>query len=135
MSVQLSTAVRNARLNAVEATVGTAPVLRIRTGAKPASCATSRTGTVLASLTLPSDWMTAAASGSKAKSGTWEDASADASGTAGHWEVMDSTLTDCHLQGTCTATGGGGDMELNNVALAAAQPFSVTSFVMTDGNA
>jgi hypothetical protein len=70
MTIQLSTSARNAQLDALETTVGTTPILRIRTGAMPASCATADSGTVLATMTLPSDWMAAAASGIKAKSGT-----------------------------------------------------------------
>lgn len=99
MTFQKSVAVRNAELDAIESTIGTTPVLRFRTGAPPANCAAARSGTVLATLTLPSDWMAAAASGAKALAGTWEDTSADASGRAGHFEVMDSGATTCHLQG------------------------------------
>lgn len=135
MAIQLSVAVRNARLDAIETTVGTSAVLKIRTGAAPANCAAADSGTVLATLSLPSDWMAAASSGSKAKSGTWQDASADASGTAAHWRLYASDGTTCHAQGTITATSGGGDMELDNVVLAAAQSFSVTTFTLTDGNA
>ena len=135
MALQLSVAVRNAQLDAIETTVGTAPILRIRTGAPPANCAASRTGTVLATLTLPSDWMAAASSGSKAKSGTWEDTSADATGTAAHFEIMDSGGTTCHLQGTVTATGGGGDMTVDNTSFASGQAFSISTFSITRGNA
>lgn len=135
MPLQLSTAVRNAALDSFETTVGTSPILRIRTGSPPANCAASRTGTILATLSLPSDFMAAASGGSKAKSGTWEDSSADNSGTAGHFELMDSTGTTCHAQGTVTATGGGGDMTVNNVVLASGQPFTVTLFTISAGNA
>jgi hypothetical protein len=135
MALQHSVTVRNARLDAIESAIGTSPILRIRTGAPPANCAAARTGTILASLTLPSDWMAAASSGSKAKSGTWEDASADATGTAAHFEIMDSTGTTCHMQGTVTATSGGGDMELDNTSVASGQSVTVTSFTLTDGNA
>ena len=93
MAIQLSVAVRNARLDAVESTIGTTAVLKIRTGAAPASCATADSGTVLATATLPSDWLAAASSGSKAKSGTWEDTSADASGTAAHYRIYASDGT------------------------------------------
>lgn len=135
MAIQLSVAVRNARLDAVESTIGTTAVLKIRTGAAPASCATADSGTVLATATLPSDWLAAASSGSKAKSGTWEDTSADASGTAAHYRIYASDGTTCHMQGTVTATGGGGDMTVDNVVFAATQVFTVTSFSLTDGNA
>lgn len=135
MAVQLSSAARNARLDAVEITVGASAILRIRTGAAPANCAAADSGTVLATLNLPSDWMAAASGGTKAKSGTWEDTSADAAGSAGHWRLYDSTGTTCHAQGTVTATGGGGDMTVDNVVFAVGQTFSVTTFTLTDGNA
>lgn len=135
MAIQFSVAVRNARLDAIETAIGTSPIMRIRTGAPPASCATADSGTVLATLNLPSDWMAAAASGSKSMLGTWQDAAADASGTAGHFRIYDSTGTTCHLQGTVTATGGGGDLQVDNVNFATGQQFTVTSFTLTDGNA
>lgn len=135
MTIQLSTTVRNARLDAIEVAIGTSPILKIRTGAAPANCGTADSGTVLASPTLPSDWLAAASSGSKAKSGTWEDTSADNAGTAAHFRIYDSGGTTCHLQGTVTATGGGGDMTLDNVVLAAAQDVTITGFTLTDGNA
>lgn len=135
MALQYSVAVRNAKLDAVESTISTSPVLKIRTGAVPATCATADAGTVLATLSLPSDFMAAASSGSKAKSGTWEDTSADASGTAAHWRLYASDGTTCHAQGTVTATGGGGDLTVDNVVFASAQSFSVTTFTLTAGNA
>ena len=135
MAVQFSTSVRNARLDAIETTIGTSAVLKIRTGAAPANVAAADSGTVLATLTLPSDWMAAAASGSKAKSGTWQDSSADATGTAAHFRLYASDGTTAHMQGTVTATGGGGDMTVDNTSFATAQYFTVTSFTLTDGNA
>jgi len=121
-------------LDAIETAIGTSAVLKIRTGAPPASVATADSGTVLAALTLPSDWMAAAASGSKAKSGTWEDSSADAAGTAGHFRVYASDGTTPHAQGTVTATGGGGDMTVDNVVFASGQSFTVTSFSLSAAN-
>lgn len=134
MSLQYSVAVRNAQLDAVESTIGTSAVLKIRTGAPPASCATADSGTVLATLSLPSDWMAAASAGSKALSGTWQDTSADNSGTAGHFRVYASDGTTCGIQGTVTATGGGGDMTLDNAVLASGQSFSIATFTITAGN-
>jgi hypothetical protein len=135
MTLQLSTTVRNARLDVIESTIGTSAVLKIRSGAAPANCGTADSGTVLASCTLPSDWMAAASSGSKAKSGTWEDTSADATGTAAHFRLYASDGTTCHAQGTVTATGGGGDMQVDNTSFASGQAFTVTAFSLTDGNA
>lgn len=135
MTLQLSTAVRNARLDAIETAIGASAILKIRSGAAPANCETADSGTVLATLNLPSDWMAAASSGTKAKSGTWEDTSADAAGTAAHFRLYASDGTTCHAQGTVTATGGGGDMTVDNTSFAAGQSFTVTGFTITEGNA
>ena len=134
MSLQYSTAVRNARLDAVESTIGASAILEIRSGAPPATCATADSGTVLATVTLPADWMAAASGGSKSMNGTWQDTSADGTGTAGHFRIKDSGGTTCHIQGTVTATGGG-DMTVDNTSFAAGQSFSVTSFTLSAGNA
>jgi hypothetical protein len=99
--MQHSVDVQNAILNAIETAIGTYPILEIRTGAPPANCAAASTGTLLASMTLPSDWMDAAASGSKSKSAAaWQDLTANATGTAGHYRLFDSTGATCHRQGT-----------------------------------
>lgn len=135
MTIQFSVAVRNARLDALETAIGASAVLKIFTGAPPANCAAADSGSVLATLNLPADYMAAAGSGSKAKAGTWQDASADGTGVAGHFRLYASDGTTCHTQGTITATGGGGDMEVDNVNFAAGQQFTVTGFVLTDGNA
>lgn len=134
MAVQLSVAVRNARLDAIETTIGTTPKLQLRTGAAPANCAAASTGSLLVEEDLPSDWAAAAGSGSKAKSGTWQ-AAATGSGDAGHFRIFDSTGTTCHMQGTVTATGGGGDMTVDNITIASGQTVTFNSFTITDGNA
>lgn len=134
MSLQLSVTVRNARLDAIETAIGTDAILKIRTTSVPANCAAADAGIALASLTLPTDWMAAAASGAKAKSGTWSDASADDTGTAAHFRIYDSGGSTCHIQGTVTATGGGGDLTLDNTSIAATQTVTITGFTLTDGN-
>lgn len=134
MALQFSVTVRNAQLDAFETAIGTSAILKIRTGSVPASCATADSGTVLATMNLPSDWMAAAASGSKSLSGTWSDASADAAGTAGHFRIYASDGTTCHAQGTITATSLGGDMTLDNTSIASGQAVSVTGFTLTAGN-
>lgn len=135
MAVKASVTVRNAMLDAIETAIGTGAVLKIRSGSVPTNISDADAGTVLATLTLPSDWLAAASSGSKAKSGTWEDTSADASGTAAHFRIYASNGTTQHLQGTVTVTGGGGDLTLDSVSITAAQSVTITSFSLTAGNA
>lgn len=131
MALQFSATVRNAMLDAIESTISTTPTLEIRTGAAPENCAAADSGTVLATLTLPSDWMAAASGGSKALAGTWEDASADASGIAAHFRIKQGGT--CHLQGTVAESGG--DMNLDNTDIAAGQAISITGFTLTAPNA
>lgn len=131
MTVQFGVTVRNDWLDRFEVQVGASPLLQIRSGAAPATCATANSGTLLAEATLPADFMAAAAAGSKAKSGTWSDASANATGTAGHFRIFDSTGTTCHMQGTVTATGGGGDLTLDSVSITSGGTVTISTFTLT----
>lgn len=135
MALQYSVTLRNAQLDTIETTIGTSAVLKFRTGAPPADIATADSGTVLATLNLPSDWLAAASSGAKAKTGTWEDTSADATGTVGHFRIYASDGTTAHIQGTVTATGGGGDMTVDNTSFSTGQNVTVSSFQINRGNA
>lgn len=135
MTIQYSVTVRNAQLDALETAIGTSAVLKIFTGSMPANTGTANSGTELASMTLPSDWMAAASSGSKAKSGTWEDASANNDGTAGYFRIYASDGTTCHIQGTITGTSSGGDMELDNTSITTGQAITISTFTITAGNA
>ena len=134
MTFQLSVAARNAILDAVETATGTAARLQIRTGAQPANCAAAATGTLIAQLTLPSDWMAAASGGTKGLAGAWTG-TASAAGTAAHFRITDSGGGTCHAQGTITATGGGGIMTLDDITLDSGQTVTITSFTLTAPNA
>jgi hypothetical protein len=131
--MQYSVAVNNARLDAFESAIGTSPKLRLYTGTVPANCAAAATGTLIAEIALPSDWMTAASNGTKAMLGTWSGVGA-AAGNVGYFRIVNNAGTVAHMQGTATATGGGGDMVLVNVNVAVNQPIEVDSFTITAGN-
>ena len=126
--MQYSAAVANATLDAVETAIGASPVLKIYTGAIPLNVATARTGTVLVTMTLPSDWMAAASLGSKVKSGTWSDAAADAAGTAGYFTIFASDGTTAHIQGTVGTAQA--DMILDTVTVTAGLPVVVNTFTL-----
>lgn len=132
MALQESVAVRNGRLNSIETTIGTAPLLQVRTGGAPANCAAADSGTLLVEMTLPVDWMADALTGAKAKAGTWSG-TAIADGAAAHFRIKDSTGVTCHMQGTCGQ--GSGDMSLDNTNIATGQTVSVSSFSITAANA
>lgn len=134
MAVKMSATVKNAMLDAIETSIGTSAVLKIRTGAAPSAITDADSGTVLATLSLPSDWLAAASGGTKALSGTWSDTAADATGTAAHFRVYASNGTTQHLQGSVTATGGGGDLTLASTSIVADGVVTITTFVITAGN-
>lgn len=131
MGIQYSVAANNARLDAVESTVGASPKLRIYTGTVPANCAAAATGTLLCEMALPSDWMAGASGASKAKAGTWTGTGV-AAGDAGYFRIVDNAGTTCHLQGTCGQ--GTGDLSLDNKNIAVGQSVSVNTFTLTAAN-
>lgn len=133
--MQYSETLRNNQLNQIESTAGASAVLRMYTGAAPANCAAVATGTLLAEMTLPADWMAAAAAGSVVKAGTWEDPAANGDGTLGYFRIWDSGVTVCHIQGTITLSGGGGDMIVDNTNVLTGQNISVSVFTVNAGNA
>lgn len=97
MGQQFSVDVNNAKQDAIETAIGTAPLLRFYDGAMPANCATAAAGTQIASQALPSDWLGAAVAGVKSKSGSWAG-TFSAAGLARYARIYDSTGTTCHWQ-------------------------------------
>lgn len=131
MAIQFSIPVANAQLDIIEDSIGVSPILRILSGPMPASCATAQSGTVISTIALPSDWMSAASGGTKVMSGSWQDASADNSGEAAYFRILETTGTTCHLQGTVSAAGDGGDMIVTSTTFVAGQPFAIVSFAFS----
>jgi hypothetical protein len=109
--------------------------LEIRTGAPPGPGA-APTGTLLWSFALPADWIAAASGRSKAKNGTWTGA-AVAGGVAGHYRMKAAgdtgaaVQTEARMEGTVTATGGGGDMTIDNTNIANGQTVTVNTFTVS----
>lgn len=99
--IQFSDAVRNAALAAIESTIGTSPKLQLRTDSRPANCAAANIGTLIAEISLPSDWMDAPSGGSVSKLGTWSGTTV-AAGVVGHYRIFDTSVTTCHEQGSVT---------------------------------
>jgi hypothetical protein len=128
MTVRLNTALRNQLADSMGDTFNSG-LLEIRTGAQPASAGDTATGTLLASIPLPADAFSAASTGVASKSGTWSVA-ASATGTAG-WARFRNTGDTLHMDGAVTATGGGGDLTIDNVSIVATGTVTVTSFTIT----
>lgn len=133
MAIQLSTTVRNARLDIIETTIGPAAQLMLFTGFPPGSCSSADTGTLVATFTLPSDWLADAANGSKVLSGSWQ-ATASGSGTIGYFRIKDASGATTHLQGTVVLSGQTGDMIADNTNVASGQQITMPTFVLNEAN-
>ena len=132
MTVYWSDTVRNAVLDAWETAMGTAVKLRIYSGTAPADEATALSGnTMLVEWALASDWAGAAAAGVKALTSTPVAGTGAAAGTATFYRFYNTAGSTCHEQGSVTATGGGGDMTIDNVVIASGQTVNVTGFSKT----
>ena len=136
MTVQYSVSVNNARLDQIETTVGTNVGLLIYTGLPPANCAAAPSGTLLVAISLPADWMAAASSATKAKSGTWSG-TAVGTGTAGHFRITNGSPTDvAQIQGNVDLASASptADMTLDNTSISSGQTVTVSTFTITAGN-
>jgi hypothetical protein len=130
--LQYSSTIYLARLDQVESSTGVSPLLRIFSGSAPANCAAADTGTLLATLTLPSDWMNAASGTTKTLLGSWTNtASGGSAATPTHFRIWNSGATVCHVQGT--AGIGTGDLQVNGT-ITSGQTVTVSSFTLTAAN-
>jgi hypothetical protein len=131
MALQYGITTNNARLDAIETSIGTAAKLRIYTGSAPANCAAAATGTLLIEIALPSDWMNAASSASKTKLGTWSG-TASGTGTSGYFRIVDNAGTTTGIQGTAGMSGT--DLILDNSSIATTQTVTINSFTLNAVN-
>jgi hypothetical protein len=104
--------------------------LEIRTGTQPATTNTAASGTLLGTLVLskPAFGNATTASPSVATAAAiTSDTTADATGTAGWFRAYDSTGAAI-IDGSISATGGGGDMTLDSVSVVAGGTIAVTAW-------
>ena len=134
MALQLSVAVRDARLDAIQTAMGTSAIIEIWSGSMPANCAAGTTGTKLVEYALASSYFGSASAGAKTLSSLPITGTGLANGTAGYFRMFASDDATCHMQGTITVTGGGGDMTLDNTAINSGQSVNLTGFTLTDAN-
>ena len=130
MALQFSDTIRHDWLDRIEALIGPSPILQIRTGYPPVNAAAVSTGTLLCTINLPADWMADAASGAKAKLGTWSSTTS-VTGTPGHFRLLDTAGTVCGMQGVCSELDFGGDMEIDVVPIVTGRSFIVATFTLT----
>lgn len=131
MALQFSTTYRNALLDQLETTAGTAAKITIFSGAVPANCAAANPAGALVSYTLASDWAASASGGTKVLNNLPVAGTASGSGTAASFRLYANDGTTCHMQGTVTVTGGGGDVTIDNVSITNAQAVNITAGTFT----
>lgn len=102
--------------------------VQIRTGTSP-GVDSAATGTLLGTLPLSATAFGAWASGSATANTITQDASADATGTAGYFRALNSG-SGAVIDGTITATGGGGDMEVNSTSIVSGATIDITSWTI-----
>ncbi len=126
MALTLSTAARNAAADAVvdlldAGTTNTYPALKI---------ATAAFGATLATIDFTDATAFGASASGTATAGTMADDTSASAGTAAVFECVDQDNTRV-FEGTVTATGGGGDIELSSVSIGAGDTVSITSLTYT----
>lgn len=127
--MKISVAAQNAAAAAV-GTLTNGGTINIYTGAQPATPGTAASGTLLGTLTLSATAFGAASAGTITAAAITGDSVADASGTAGYFRVFGSTSVAV-IDGTVSASGGGGELVLSSVSIVAGGTINVTSYTIT----
>ncbi len=132
LTIAYSGTVRNNRLtqvlNAIDGGSG-AGLLRIYTASRPATGGTATT--LLAELTFSDPCSSGPSSGTLTMSAITADSSANATGTATWFRVVDSSGTFV-MDGDVGTSGS--DLNLNSTSISSGQNVAVSSFVLTAGN-
>lgn len=130
MAAAFSTALRNARADEITAAIGASGLIRIYNGTRPASGGTATT--LLAELALSATAAPAASGGVLTFNAISDDASANATGTATWARVTTSGGT---FVVDMDAGTSGTELILDSVSIVAGGTVSVSSCVITEGNA
>ena len=131
MATGYSTTLRNAQLDAITTAVGSAGKLQIYDGARPTTGGTATNK--LAEFTLGSPFAAAAASATLSPT-LPSNVSGLLAGTATWFRITTSGGTFV-IDGSVTATGGGGDLQLNSTTVSVGATVSISSFSISRGNA
>lgn len=134
MAVGFATSLRTARATAIRDAMDagtTGAKIRLYNGTRPA---TGGTATTLLAELVCSTVSGTVTNGVFTLSAITQDSSADATGTATWFRIVDSD-NNFVMDGSVTATGGGGDITMGSVSIIAGVPVAAVSFVITEGNA
>ena len=132
MAIQYSLTHRTNAMSQLNTDIGANAVIKIWTGAAPANCGTADSGTLFVTFAGNAGGFGVAAAQVLTASAV-ASANAGAAGTAGYFRIYPSAATNVNavVQGTVTATGGGGDMVVTNTNIANGQTCNFTSLTVT----
>lgn len=128
----ISTALKNARLDAITTFAGASALIKFYTGAAPANNGSITSQTLLGTLTCGSTFAPAASAGVLTLNTITQDSAADATGTAAWARLTKADGTTIVGDFDVTATGGGGSIQINTVSITVGGPISITSFTFTE---
>lgn len=128
-ALSLATQARNAATNAVVDLTDAGGSIKIYSGAMPAASAAA-TGTLLASITTPSNWFGASSDGTAQASSVVSGSSGAANGTAGYFRMCDSGGSVV-WQGEVGTVGSGKALELNTTAIVTTMGVTITRLTYT----
>lgn len=131
MSVTINEALANRQADSVGGDLNSG-FIDVYEGTRPADPDDSPAGTLLISFPLDADAYGAAAGGIAAKNGTIT-ADAVASGTAQYAQQRNAANTRW-MYGSVTTTGGGGDIQMDDVEIVDGQSYTVTASTITQPN-
>lgn len=130
MALGYNVTLRNNRLDEITARAGASALLRIYDGSRPATGGTATT--LLAELTCNATFAAAASSGVLTLNAITADPSANATGTATWFRIVQSDGTTHALDGSVSTSGS--DLNLNTTSIVAGANVSITSATITAGN-
>lgn len=130
MTIGMSAALRNARLDAITTAAGANAKLRLYSGTRPATGGTATT--LLAELTCAATFAPAASGGVLTLNAITSDSSADASGTATWARLVKSDNTFVMDMDVGTS---GADLNMNSNVISAGAAVAITGATLTEANA
>jgi len=135
MALAFASTLRNAMLDQIKTALDAgsgAALIRIYDGTRPATGGTATT--LLAELTCTDPSAGSASGGVLTFSSITQDSSANATGTATWFRMVDSSATFV-MDGNVGISGSGSDLNLTTTSIVATQPVSISSAIITAGNA
>lgn len=130
MALGIAAVTRNAMLDQITTRAGASALLRIYSGARPATGGTATT--LLAELVCNATFAAAATGGVLTLNAIASDTSADATGTASWFRLVSSGAVNHVLDGDVGTAGS--DLNFNSVSFVIAGTVAVSSFTITAGN-